>query len=190
MSQARVLTESEQKRILAVVAQTKYAPRNRMAFILSYQAGMRVGEIAGLTVGDVFEADGRTVRSQIRLSSEITKGGHARVVFVSDRLRREIERYRATLADTVKPERPLLMTQKRTAFSANTLCQLMGDLYDAAGLEGATSHSGRRWFISRLAHSGVSAKVIMQLAGHKHLTTTQRYIEVNDDLMRSAVELL
>ena len=193
MSQARVLTEAEQKRILAVVAQTKYAARNRLAFVLSYQAGMRVGEIAGLIVGDVFEADGtgyRTVRSQIRLSSEITKGGHARTVFVSDRLRREIERYRATLGDTVKPDRPLLQTQKRTAFSANTLCQLMGDLYEQAGLEGASSHSGRRWFITKLAHSGISAKVIMQLGGHKHLTTTQRYIEVNDDLMRAAVEVL
>ncbi len=190
MSQARVLTDHEQKRILAVVSQAKHAARNRMAFILSYQAGMRVGEIAALTIGDVFEADSKTVRSQIRLSSEITKGGHARVVFVSDRLRREIERYRTTLADTVAHDRPLLMTQKRTAFSANTLCQLMGDLYDAAGLDGATSHSGRRWFITKLAHSGISAKVIMQLAGHKHLTTTQRYIEVNDDLMRAAVEVL
>ena len=190
MPQARVLTDHEQKRILAVVAQTKHAPRNRMAFILSYQAGMRVGEIASLTIGDVFEADGRTVRSQIRLSSEITKGGHARTVFVSDRLRREIEKYRATLGDSVKSERPLLMTQKRTAFSPNTLCQLMGELYEQAGLDGATSHSGRRWFITKLAHSGISAKVIMQLAGHKHLTTTQRYIEVNDDLMRAAVEVL
>ena len=190
MPQARVLTDHEQKRILAVVAQTKHAARNRMAFILSYQAGMRVGEIAALTIGDVFEADCKTVRSQIRLSSEITKGGHARVVFVSDRLRRELDRYRATLCDTVKQDRPLLQTQKRTAFSPNTLCQLMGDLYDAAGLDGATSHSGRRSFITKLAHSGISAKVIMQLAGHKHLTTTQRYIEVNDDLMRAAVEVI
>ena len=190
MSQARVLTDHEQKRILAVVAQTKHASRNRMAYILSYQAGMRVGEIAALTIGDAFEADGKTVRSQIRLSSEITKGGHARVVFVSDRLRKELERYRATLGTDLKATRPLLMTQKRTAFSPNTLCQLMGDLYDAAGLDGATSHSGRRWFITKLAHSGVSAKVIMTLAGHKNLSTTQRYIEVNDDLMRAAVEVL
>ena len=190
MSQARVLTDHEQKRILAVVSQTKHAARNRMAFILSYQAGMRVGEIAALMIGDVFEADGTTVRSQIRLSSEITKGGHARVVFVSDRLRKELERYRQGLGENLKADRPLLMTQKRTAFSANTLCQLMGDLYEQAGLDGATSHSGRRWFITKLAHSGISPKVIMQLAGHKHLTTTQRYIDVNDDLMRAAVEVL
>ena len=111
MPQARVLTDHEQKRILAVVAQTKHAARNRMAFILSYQAGMRVGEIAALTIGDVFEADLKTVRSQIRLSSDITKGGHARVVFVSDRLRKELDRYRERLGENLKPERPLLMTK-------------------------------------------------------------------------------
>ena len=82
------------------------------------------------------------------------------------------------------------MTQKRTAFSANTLCQLFGQIYDEAGIDGATSHSGRRWFITRLAHSGVSAKVIMTLAGHKHMSTTQRYIDVNDEMMRAAVEIL
>ena len=189
MKQARVLTEQEQKRLLAVVSQSKYAPRNRIAFMLSYQSGMRVGEIAALTIADVYEPDG-TVREQIRLSSEITKGGHARTAFVNDRLRKELERYWFTIRDTAKPERPLLRTQKNSAFTPNTLCQLMGQMYAVAGLDGATSHSGRRWFITKLAHSGISPKVIMTLAGHKHLTTTQRYIEVNDEMMRRAVEVL
>lgn len=189
MKQARVLTDAEQKRMLAVVAQGRHAARNRMAVMLSYLAGLRVGEIAALTWGDVLDGNG-AVREQVRLSAEITKGGHARVVFVNNRLRKEIERYRSGLGDAVKPARPLLLTQKRTAFSANTLCQLMGQLYEQAGLDGATSHSGRRWFITRLAHSGISPKVIMTLAGHKHLTTTQRYIEVNDELMRAAVDVL
>ena len=189
MSQARVLTEAELKRVLAVTAQGNHAPRNRMAFILSHQAGMRVGEIAGLTVGDAFEGDG-TVRAQIRLSAAITKGGHSRVVYVNDRLRKELERYKATLGSNIKADRPLLLSQKNTAFSPNSLCQLMGKLYYEAGLDGATSHSGRRWFITKLAHSGVSAKVIMTLAGHKNLSTTQRYIDVNDDLLRAAVEAL
>ena len=189
MKQARVLTEQEQKRVLAVVAQGNHAARNRIAFILSYQAGLRVGEIAALLIKDVYTAEG-TVREQVRLSAEITKGGNARVVFVNDKLDRELERYRAELGQAPKPERPLLVTQKRTAFSPNTLCQLMGQIYRQAGLDGATSHSGRRWFVTKLAHSGISPKVIMTLAGHKHLSTTQRYIEVNDELMRNAVNVL
>jgi integrase/recombinase XerD len=175
--------------LLAVVAQGKHAERNRLALMLSHLAGLRVGEIAALVVGDVIDSDGR-VREQIRLRAEITKGGHARVVFVGEKLRREIERFRSQWIADRAPDAPLLMTQKRTAFSANTLCQLMAQLYRQAGLDGATSHSGRRWFITRLAHSGVSPKVIMTLAGHKNLTTTQRYIDVRDEMMRAAVELL
>lgn len=191
MRQARVLTEPEYKRLLAVVAQRKHAERDRMALMLSHLAGLRVGEIAGLIMRDLFENDG-DVREQLRVRASIAKGGHERVVFLSDRLRREITRYRDALPRFSErlSDAPLLLTQKRTAFSANTLCQLMGQLYRTAGLDGATSHSGRRWFITKLAHSGVSAKVIMTLAGHKHLTTTQRYIDVRDDMMRAAVELL
>lgn len=189
MKQARVLTDGEFKRVLAVVAQMKHAGRNRLALMLSHLAGLRVGEIAALTVRDIIDSDGK-VREQIRLSAEITKGGHARVVFVNDKLRREIERYRAEWSNDRLPDAPLLLTQKKTAFCANTLCQLMAQLYRQAGLDGATSHSGRRWFITRLAHSGVSPKVIMTLAGHKNLTTTQRYIDVRDEMMKAAVELL
>ncbi len=189
MKQARVLTDAEFKRLLAVVAQMKHASRNRLALMLSHLAGLRVGEIAALTVRDVIEHEGR-VREQLRLRAEITKGGHARVVFLNEKLRREIERYRTDWPEDRDADVPLLLTQKRTAFSANTLCQLMGQLYRAAGLDGATSHSGRRWFITRLAHSGVSPKVIMTLAGHRNLTTTQRYIDVRDEMMKAAVDLL
>lgn len=189
MRQARVLTDVELKRLLAVTAQGKHAARNRLAIMLSHLAGLRVGEIASLRVGDVIDNDAQ-VRDQIRLSAAVTKGGHARVVFIGEKLRREIDRFRSEWETSPLKNAPLLVTQKHTAFSANTLCQLMSRLYREAGLDGATSHSGRRWFITKLAHSGVSAKVIMMLAGHKNLTTTQRYIDVRDDMMRQAVDLL
>lgn len=191
MKQARVLTDAEFKRLMAVVGQGKHAARNRMAFMLSYLAGLRVGEIAALKVADIADGEGQ-VREQLRLSAAITKGGHARVVFLNERLRKEISRFLTECTPEAGRlhSSPLLFTQKKTAFSANTLCQLMGLLYRQAGLDGATSHSGRRWFITRLAHAGVSAKVIMVLAGHKNLSTTQRYIDVNDEMMRAAVEIL
>ncbi|MDY8110790.1 site-specific integrase [Fulvimarina sp. 2208YS6-2-32] len=189
MKQARVLTDQEFRRLLAVIAQSRHGARNRLALMLSYQAGLRVGEIAALKLADVIDRDGG-VRDQIRLCAAVTKGGHARVVFVNDRLRREIASFVNGMHENADRSAPLLVTQKQTGFSANTLCQLMARLYGEAGLDGATSHSGRRWFITRLAHSGVSAKVIMTLAGHKHLGTTQRYIDVNDDMMRAAVSIL
>ncbi len=190
MKQAKVLTEKEFRAVLAVITGMKHAARNRAAVMLSHYAGMRVGEIAALMVGDVLTAKGE-VKEQVLLRASTTKSGEARTVFVSAKLRQELARYAAELRVAERPATaPFLETQKRTAFSGNTLCQLFSHLYALAGVDGASSHSGRRWFITRLAHSGVSAKVIMTLAGHKHLTTTQRYIEVNDEMMRAAVRKL
>lgn len=156
MKQARVLTDAEPKRLLAVVSEGRFGARNRIAIVFSHMAGLRVGEIAALTIRDVIDSEGK-VREQIRLSAAITKGGHALVVFVGHGLRRETERYLRTWEKGRPAKSPLLVTQRGSAFSANTLCQLMVKLYRDAGLDGATSHSGRRWFITKLAHSGVSA---------------------------------
>ena len=190
MKQAKVLSETELKRVLAVLPSMKHAARNRAAVMLSFYAGMRVGEIAAVTVRDMLDAEGR-VKDQILLRGAITKSGESRAVFVGEKLLKEMERYAAVLkADMSHSDAPFLPTQKRKAFSPNTLCQLFTRLYALAGIDGASSHSGRRWFITRLAHSGVSAKVIMTLAGHRNLSTTQRYIEVNDEMMRAAVDIL
>ena len=59
-----------------------------------------------------------------------------------------------------------------------------------AGLNGASSHSGRRTFITTLAAKGVSVRVLASLAGHSCISTTQRYIDVNDDMKRQAVALI
>src|SRR5690606_22867930 len=40
------------------------------------------------------------------------------------------------------------------------------------------------------ASQGVSVRVLQELAGHKHIGTTQRYIDVNDDMKRSALMLI
>ena len=53
MKQAKVLTATEMKRLLAVVASSRHAERNRLAVMFSHLAGLRVGEIAGLIFTDV-----------------------------------------------------------------------------------------------------------------------------------------
>jgi integrase/recombinase XerD len=55
---------------------------------------------------------------------------------------------------------------------------------------GASSHSGRRQFVTELADKGVNARVVQALARHKHLNTTMRYIDLNENKLRAAVELI
>ena len=47
----------------------------------------------------------------------------------------------------------------------------------------------RRSFITNLATKGIGVRVLASLAGHRSIAVTQKYIDVNDDMMRNAVEL-
>ena len=72
---------------------------------------------------------------------------------------------------------------------------LLGDLlaifgfYAMAGIKGASSHSGRRQFLTELADKGINVRVIQALARHKDIRTTQRYIDYNESKLRNAIEL-
>jgi integrase/recombinase XerD len=87
---------------------------------------------------------------------------------------------------------PLFPTYRspRRAFTPNTLAQHFYWLYKTAGVRGASSHSGRKTFLTSLSSQGISVFVLAELAGHRSIATTQRYITVNDDMKRRAVELV
>ena len=82
MKQAPVLTERDMKRVLQHTARARFPARNRCLLMLSWLAGMRVAEIAALKLSDVLAPDG-SIRAEIQLSPEQTKGTSARTVLVS-----------------------------------------------------------------------------------------------------------
>ena len=199
MSQARVLTEKEIRKVLNFCNTQPHSARNKAMLLCTHMAGMRVGEVAALRICDVLALDG-TVKEEIALSASQTKGDKARTVLVPKKLRDELTSYlqqrfglaslqAVTQTDT---QRALFPTQKnpKRGFSANTLCQLFHKIYKDSQMYGATSHSGRRTFITKLADKGVGVRVLMALAGHKSIATTQRYIELNPTIMKAAVELI
>lgn len=188
MAQAKTFTQAELDQVLRHVATTRYSQRNRAMLLVSFWSGMRVGEIAALLVSDVRNEDG-TVKSEVRLTAQQTKGRYARTVFINERLREELAQYFKT-ARIRAPQQPLFSTEQSKGWSANTLTQWFHWCYKRAGITGASSHSGRRTFITNLASKGVGVRVLASLAGHRSITVTQRYIDVNDDMQRRAVELL
>jgi integrase/recombinase XerD len=190
LATAKSLTATELEQVLQYIAEHTYAERNKLMLLLTVGAGMRVGEVAGLTIGDVRNAD-ETVRSEVFLNAERVKHKHARTVFLNTRLQQEISSYISTrtwLSDT----QPLFSTNRgiRCAFSANTLTQHFHYIYKRAGIKNGSSHSGRKTFLTSLASQGVSVFVLAALAGHKSITTTQKYVTVNDDVKRKCVELV
>ena len=69
MAQAKTLSEKELKRLLAAASQTRHAERDRAMVMMSFMAGMRVGEIAALKIGDVLNTDG-SIKDQITRMSQ------------------------------------------------------------------------------------------------------------------------
>jgi len=190
MAQAKSLTPAELDKVLTYIAEHTNALRNRAMLLLTVLAGLRVSEVAGLTIADVRNADG-TIKGEIYLSAERVKHKHARTVFVNQRLQNELREY-ITSKTWLDNEQALFTTHRgpRKSFTSNTLTQHFHYLYRRAGVYGASSHSGRRTFITSLATQGISVRVLASLAGHKSLNTTMRYIDVNDDMKRRAVELV
>ena len=199
MSQAKVLTEKEVRKVLLYIASHKHATRNRAMFVLLNATGMRVGELAAIRLCDVLTPAGEIVE-EIRLAADQTKGSRGRTVVLNAKAQEEIKNYlqtrfklkdllAVTMTDT---NRALFTTQKEPnrGFTASTLAQHFHYIYRGAGITGASSHSSRRSFITNLANMGVSVRVLMELAGHRSLAVTQKYIDVNPSMMRKAVEML
>ena len=187
MKQAQVLQQRDVKVVLAQIARSAFPARNRCMFLLALYSGMRVGELAALGVGDVVDSRGK-VRELVLLKPHQTKGRHARTVLLNAQAQAEIDRYlRGSMQEA---DRPLFVSKLGKRFSPNSLVQVFGRLYDACGLDAASSHSMRRTFLTTLANKGVSIHVLAALAGHRNVSTTMVYLTANENVMRAAVELL
>ena len=114
MAQAKVVTQVELDQVLRYVSTKRYAKRDRCLLLTSFWSGMRVGEIAQLKMGDVVNEDG-TIKSEIRLSAQQTKGNTARIVFIPNKLKTEIADY-LTSRVLRNPEIPLLANEVRKNF--------------------------------------------------------------------------
>ena len=196
---AKVLSEKDVRKVLLYIASRKHSTRNRAIFVLMNSTGIRACEASALRLCDVLTPTGEIVE-EIRLSADQTKGSRGRTVVLSTKAQEEIKNYlqsrfklkdllAVTMTDT---NRALFTTQKNPnrGFSASTLVQHLHYIYKGAGITGASSHSSRRTFITKLSEMGVSVRVLIELAGHRSLAVTQKYIDVNPSMMRKAVEML
>ncbi len=188
MSQARVLNPQELRRVLDYIATRKHSLRNRAMLLLTHWAGMRVGEVASLRICDVLDGD-KTIKAELRLKPNQTKGNHPRTVYLNERIQKELAGYVRSIS-IHDPTKPLFYTQKKSGFSANSLAQYFFYLYKNVGLDGASSHSGRRSFLTGLANKGTAIHILKSLAGHRNISTTASYLYSNPDQLKAAVELI
>ena len=182
---SRVLTSSEFKRVVKMQQTNKYAIRNICCLYISYFLGLRAKEIASLTIGSFVDTSGN-LKKEVLLKRKMTKNQvQRRCYLTNDKLKKVVTNYLELRkkTNTYHLDAPLILSQKRCAFTPDTMQKLFGRMYRAVGLDGASSHSGRRTFATKLIENGVAITNVQKLLGHKNVQTTTLYIQENPMLL-------
>ena len=188
---AKVLEPAEVRRVIKHVRHTRHPTRNHVMVLLSFKAGLRACEIAGLTWPMILTSGGK-LGPEVTVSRHIAKQGRARRIPMHPELRKMLA---ALHAERSHPrDGPVICSERQRHMTARSVVNWFRDTYAQIGLDGCSSHSGRRTFITRaariLARTGGSLRDIQELAGHQAITTTERYIAGNRDAQRKLIALV
>ena len=187
--QAKILSEDDLQDLLVYASATRNPIRNRVIVLLSAKAGLRAGEIANLTWDMVVDPNA-AISTAIELRDHAAKKRSGRLIPLHKDLRDALARWRSTTRRTG----PIVLSERGCAMTPLSIVVWFARSYRAVGLEGCSSHSGRRTFITRAARlvhkAGGSLRDVQVLAGHRSIQTTQRYIDGDTDAQRKLVSLI
>jgi integrase len=187
--QAKILAANQIHDLLLYAGTTRYPIRDRVIVLLSVKAGLRAAEIANLTWDMVLDPEGNVCTS-LELRDSAAKMGHGRIIPLHADLRNAL----TALNRKANCKQPVVLSERGNEMKARSIVIWFGRAYRAIGLDGCSSHSGRRTFITRAARlvhkAGGSFRDVQLLAGHRSIQTTQRYIDGDSDAQRRLVSLI
>lgn len=187
---AKVLGLTAMRQAIRVAARHHHATRNKAIILLSFKAGLRAGEIAALNWEMLLDATGRVGRF-IELPARVAKKGSGRRIPIGPELSAVL---RQLLRQRQSHEGPVVRSSRGGHMTPKAIVNWFTALYREAGLDGCSSHSGRRTFVTRAARlisrAGGSLRDVQQLAGHRSIQTTQGYIEGDAQAQHRLVRMI
>lgn len=189
---ARALNQEEIQQVRWRLASSEdpFSVRDAALFEIGLNCGLRISEALALTVGQVLQ-HGRVVE---RLELTVTKGDKPRAVPLNRRARETLQAmicWKQERGESLDPGWPLFYSPRGGSLSRALAHNRLKGLYARCGLGGkVTTMSMRKTFGTLLHDRGVHIREIQVLLGHASLATTQRYIEVTDANLTSAVAVL
>ena len=160
-----------------------------MIVLLAAKAGLRAGEVANLAWGMVLDPIG-DVGWVVELHDQAAKNGGGRLIPVHPDLRQALVAYRS-LSTGIGP---VIRSERGGPMTPLSVVVWFNRAFRNVGLNGCSSHSGRRTFITRAARlvhkAGGSLRDVQLLAGHRSIQTTQGYIDGDTDAQRKLVAMI
>lgn len=187
--QSKVLSDSE----ITKIKRNLRMPHHRLILDILRYTGERIGAVVQLQKLDVFDAKGNprkyiTFRARTRKASA-GQPAKTRQVVIHSNLKDALKNYSL-------PKHSLWLFPRQTDPSLHLQRQSLDWVLRRAcikaglGEEGISSHSFRRSLMTKLSASGVSARTIQEITGHASLASVQRYIDVDESQIESAINLL
>ncbi len=186
----QTLTEAEQRRLLRATAAH---PRDHLIFSLALGTGLRLAEIVGLDVGDVFFPGGAP-RVRVRLRPEIAKSGRAGDVFLPDALVPKVRRfwrYKARCRERLDVDSPLFCSHRWRRLSKRRVQVLFCARQVIAGFDRLYPfHALRHTLVTNVYRASHDLFLAQRFARHASPLTTVIYTHVCDEELREGVRKL
>ncbi|MDY0133075.1 MAG: tyrosine-type recombinase/integrase [Desulforegulaceae bacterium] len=149
--------------------------RNKAVFELMYSTGIRVSELVGLNVDDIFDSGFIKV---------FGKGRKERIIPCSSKALKFVKDYIELVEMEInkKLEGALFLNRFKTRIRARSIARILDALILKAGLHFKTSpHKIRHSFATHMLDNGADLRFIQEFLNHKSLSTTQKYTHVTMD---------
>lgn len=181
---ANVLDEVDVEEALQYIRSNSQAPeRDTLFILLGVRLGLRANEIANVYAEDVLDARGALKRDVFFVSKRGAKYGKARTLPMRNDVYEALDAYMKKYQN--EPKGPLFTNQYGQPASSDCVQKQIARIYAGIGLQGCSSHSGRRTFgtraAKRVAEFGGSLRNVQRLLGHSDLKTTEAYIDYTAD---------
>jgi len=181
------LTTDEQRLILRATAGNA---RDHTIISLALGTGLRLAEIVGLDVGDVFSLDG-TPRVRVRVRSAIAKGGRAADVFLPDPLVTKLKRlwlWKRERGEDLSSAAPLFANQSGRRISKRRVQFAWSTWQRRAGFDRVYGfHCLRQSAISSVYRMTHDLYLAQRFARHVSPLTTTVYTHPSDQEMAGRV---
>ena len=184
------LTQAEQKAILRATARNV---RDHLTYSLALGTGLRLAEIVGLNVADVYTPDGRP-RNRVRLRPEIAKNGRAGDVFLPDALLVKFRKFwphKATRHEGLRPEDPLFCSQSRRRISPRRVQFAFRTWQVKAGFDRLYPlHALRHTAVTNVYRKSRDLFLAQRFARHVSPLTTTVYTHPSDQELWASIRQL
>ena len=180
--------------MLGSLATTRSPARDQGMFLLSMKAGLCAKAMTSLTWAMVTDAAGQ-VAEVLHVPNRARKGKTGgRTMPLHPDLQAALVTLQSARGDMAMPEPPILCSEWGGGLSRATVRLWFHRLYTSLTMDGCSSHSGRRTFMTRAARQvaqvGGSLREVQEFAGHTRLAMTQRFIEGDTEATRKLVAFL